>query len=490
MSSTHRRKLDENSLLRLSYFCLLIFFLCTGCVPVADRSPVAIDMPQQFSASGETTPESRWWLDFHDEALETLVNQALSDNFSLQATKEKITAAAAVRTQTSSALFPTLDGEAAVSTSRDYQTNTTTDSFYAGLVAGYEIDLWNRLGSLADASELDLQATAADYEAAVISLSAQVATVWYQLTEMRLQEELLNSQRETNRKILALIDIQFRSGQVPITDVLQQQQLIETNSGDLAALKAEIRTLQNQLAILLGVVPTSFSPPRLTTLPTLPPLPATGIPADILINRPDLQTAFLQLQAADKRVSAAIANRFPRLAITGELTSSASRASDLFDNWFTTLAGNLFGPIFDAGARKGVVREQEAIARQLFLAYQQLTLEAVLEVENSLVQEQQKLEVVSSLKRRLELATETVSRLSVRYRQGAADYQEVLLALRSKQGLEQSILTSNRQLLEYRIGLYRALSGRIPPKEVPDKTIETTSLGASTATTSSGDHIE
>lgn len=470
----------------VTLFILLAIAFLAGCVPVTDRSPVALELPTRFSASGSGPLKADWWLDFQDQELNLLIGQALSDNFSLLAARERILAAAAAKTQASASLFPSLEADGAVSSTRNYQTDTTTDTFSIGLTASYEIDLWNRLQSLADAAELEVQATEADYQTAAISLSAQVASTWFQLTEKLLQQQLLTGQRETNGKILSLIDIQFRSGLVPITDVLQQKQLIESNSGDLAVLKAEIRILHNQLALLLGKVPSDFTPPQITDLPPLPDLPNTGIPSEILTDRPDLRSSFLQLQAADKQVSAAIANQYPRLAITGDVTTSADRARDLFDNWFTTLAANLFGPVFDAGSRKAAVREKEAVARQLFLAYKQSTLEAVSEVENALVQEQQQREVLASLRRRLELATETVSRLSVRYRQGAADYQEVLLALRSKQGLEQSILTSRRQLLDLRISLHRAVSGRIQPSGNPT-TENTTPLNTSS---SSGESIQ
>ena len=479
----------DNKVPALRLFILIVSMLCAGCIPVVDRSPVAFDLPQHFSASGEILPGTKWWVDLQDPTLNALIDQSLTDNFSLLAARERILAAAAAKSQTAAALFPSLDGEGGFSSTRNYQKDQTTEQYTLGLSASYELDLWNRLRSLTDAADLELRATEADYQAAAISLSAEVASTWYRLTEKRLQQELLYSQKETNNKILTLIDLQFRTGRVPITDVLQQKQLVETNNGDLSALKAEIQVLVNQLALLQGAVPSTFTPPPADDLPQLPALPATGIPAQTLTSRPDLQSSFLKLQAADKQVSAAIADRYPRLAITGDISTSANRARDLFDNWFTTLAGNLFGPLFDAGARKAAVRQKEAIAGQLFNIYRQETLQAISEVENSLVQEKQQFEVLTSLRRRLELATETVTRLSVRYRQGVADYQEVLLALRSKQGLEQAILNSRRQLLEFRISLHRAISGRLPAAPMQKNENQHNSL-FDTISTSSGDSVQ
>jgi len=447
--------------LRREILVLFLSLFC-GCIPIVERSVTPIDLPANFSIQGEVPPQAQWWLDFQDTSLTLLIDQAITDNFSLQVAKERIEEARAIARQAGASLLPTLDGLGAASSSRDYQTDRTTENYSLGLTASYEIDLWGRLRSQRDAAVFEAIATEADYHTAAISLAAEVANTWYQLVETDLQLKLLAQQKETNTKVLELISVQFRSGKVGIADVLQQRQLVESNSGNMARLRGDISVLEHQLAILIGILPGDVGLPQRGQLPTMPPLPETGIPLDILSERPDIESSFLRLRAADNLVATAVADQYPRLSISADLSTSGQRSRDLFDNWFSTLGANLFGPLFDGGLRKAEVARNESIAKQQFYNHGQTILDAIGEVENSLVREKEQQAILSSLKTQLQYATESVQHIGNRYRQGADDYQRVLLALLSQQGLQRNILTSRRELINFRISLYRALSGRIP----------------------------
>ena len=414
---------------------------------------------------GEVPLQAQWWLDFQDDTLTLLIDRAIGDNFSLQATREKINEAQAIARQAGAALVPGLDGQGSAASTRDHTTDSSRETFSLGLAASYEIDLWGRVRSQRDAAVLDTNATEADYHTAVISLTAQVALTWYQLVEADLQLVLLKEQQDTNAKVLQLISAQFKAGKVGIADVLQQRQLVESTIGGLAALRAERDILANQLAILLGVVPTSAAMVQRVQLPTLPPLPETGVPLDLLTKRPDIGSSLQRLQAADNRLAAAAADRLPRLSISADLSATGENSGDLFNNWFSTLGANLFGPLFDGGRREAEVARNESIAGQLFYRYGQTILEAIGEVENSLVREKEQQVILSSLETQLQYAAETIKNVGDRYRQGVENYQRVLLALLSHQNLQRSILTSRRQLITFRISLYRALSGRLPPAD-------------------------
>lgn len=457
---------------------LFIFFLSLlcACIPVTKRPVSPINFPTNFSMQGEIPLQAKWWLDFQDSTLSLLIDQAINDNFSLLIARERIDEADAIARQAGALLVPFLDGRGTGSSTRNYSTDTSLENFSLGVAASYEIDLWGRLRSQKDAAILDVKATEADYHTAIISLAAAVATTWYEWVEADLQLDLLLQQKETNSKVLELISSQFRSGKVGIADVLQQRQLVESNISDLAGLRAGKRVLEHQLAILLGIPPGTADLPRRDQLPELPPLPKTGIPLDVLSTRPDIEGSFLRLKAADYRVAAAVADRFPQLTLSAEFSTSGNRSQDLFNNWFSTLAGNLFGPLFDGGLRKAEVARNESIARQLYYNHGETILEAMGEVEDGLVREKEQQIVLDSLKTQLQYAAESIEHVGTRYRQGAENYQRVLLALLSHQNLQRSILSNKRQLIIFRISLYRALSGRIPELEIDPAAIKSTSL--------------
>jgi outer membrane protein TolC len=213
---------------------------------------------------------------------------------------------------------------------------------------------------------------------------------------------------------------------------------------------------------LTGVSPGLLAIPAEPTLIDLPPLPATGVPLDLLTTRPDIRSRYLSLLAADKRVAAAVADQYPRIAISADINTSGSSTQDLFDNWLASLAANLVGPIIDGGKRQAEVDRTTSISREKLLSYGDSLLNALGEVEDALVQENEQRLLIKSLEIQLDLANRSLLSIRDRYKQGAEDYQRVLIALLSQQGLQRSLVTANRQLIGFRIDLYRALGGHVP----------------------------
>lgn len=446
-------------------FGILYLLLLAGCSPATHRPLAPFDMPETFSQQGARTLAADWWSDFHDPRLSRLIDQALRNNFTLQIARDRLLEAQAVARQTGALLQPTLDARGSTTSVGNTATDSTRSTFLLGLAASYELDLWGGLRSRQEAATLETQATEADFHIASITLAAEVARIWFLMAETTAQLALLDEQKSTNGKILELITVQFRSGRVQIADVLQQRQLIESNNGDVAGFQADLRILQHQLAILLGSAPGTTALPSVTELPDLPPLPDLGIPLDLLVERPDIRSRYMSLLAADQLVAAAVTDRLPRLSISADLATSGERSRDLFSNWLSTLAANLFAPLLDGGLRQAEVERNQAVARQQLSRYGQTVLAAIGEVEDSLVFEKGRLSLLKSLEIRRKLAEETIEHVGTRYRQGAEDYQRVLLALLSHQGLQRSILSTRRQLIDNRILLYRALSGRLPTTE-------------------------
>jgi outer membrane protein TolC len=268
---------------------------------------------------------------------------------------------------------------------------------------------------------------------------------------------------------LEIIRLRFNAGQVGIADVLQQRELIESKNGEKAQQRANGGVLEHQLAILTGVSPGMFTIPGDPTLIGLPPLPATGVPLDLLGNRPDIRSRYLTLLAADKRVAAAVADQYPRISISAEINTSGSDTSDLFENWLASLAANIVGPLIDGGRRQAEVERTAAVSREKLLSYGDSVLIAIGEVEDALVQEKEQRLLIDSLKIQLDLATQSLLTIRDRYKQGAEDYQRVLTAQLSQQALQRSLVSAQRQLIEYRIDLYRALGGRAPLESIASK---------------------
>jgi NodT family efflux transporter outer membrane factor (OMF) lipoprotein len=453
--------------------CLtIIVLLLTGCSPQVSRQAPPLQPQGGFSGSGQEQLPEQWWMAFEDQTLDSLISRALAGNFSLQTAWDRVDSAYAVARKAGAALVPQVDADIGIGTQKS-RINSRTDSsqsYNLGLAASYEVDLWGRIGSITTAAELDAQASTEELQTAALTLSAQVAATWFQLLEQRGQVEILGQQIRTNEKTLEIISLQFRTGQVGIADVLQQRQVVETQRGELALTTSRAQVRQNQLAILLGISPTNFTQATTENLDELPPLPSTGLQSDLIENRPDVRAAWLKLQAADKRVAAAVADRFPRLSLTGRASTTSEEIENLFDDWLASLAANLLAPIIDGGRRRAEVERTESIASEALHQYGQTVLDALLEVEDALTREKRQLEYLISVDRQLELAGQATERIRDRYLNGAEDYQRVLTSLISEQRLQRTRLTAKRELFENRVNLCRALAGGWEMTRQPEKT--------------------
>jgi NodT family efflux transporter outer membrane factor (OMF) lipoprotein len=457
---------NKQSLLLRSLAGMFILLLISSCAATNSIAPAGppITLPATFSMAGEQELQQLWWQELGDQNLQAAIEKSLAQNQSLMGAAERLVQAEALARKAGADLSPSLDAEGSYKKSRsrnDGSTSTST-SMLLGVAASYEIDLWGRLQAIEDAALFDVRASAEDLQAASLSIAAQVANVWYLLAASYMQQELLEQQQELNKVGLELVQMRFNAGQIGIADLLQQKQLIESKNGELAEQRATTRLLENQLAILQGTAPGLLELQNKPELIALPPLPATGIPADLLTNRPDIRSSYLALQAADKRVAAAVADRYPRLSLSAELNTSGTQVRDLFDNWLASLAANIVAPIFDGGSRQAEVERTQASAREKLYSYGDSLLTAMSEVEDALVQEKEQLLLISSLEIQLDLATKTVRSLRDRYKQGTADYQRILDAVLSQQSLQRSLVTNRQQLIGYRIDLYRALGGKPP----------------------------
>lgn len=410
------------------------------------------------------------------------MGQALADNFTLRGAWDRLAQAEATARKSGAALWPSVAGSFDARRWRSEVSGRTPDEVvYAtdlslGATASYELDVWGRVRSTRDAAALDVLATREQLQSAAITLSAQVAATWYALLEQRTQVAVLDRQTEANEGVLEIITARFRGGQARAADVLRQRQLVESNRGNRVLAAARVTLLEHQLAILVGQppktpvaasvgAPTDTNPAGISfdlpnsTLPAPSPLPTTGVPAEVVCQRPDLRQAFYRVQAADRRVAVAVADRFPRIGLGASVNTSGDEWRDLFNNWLGTLAANVVAPLFDAGSRKAEVDRTRAVVSESLNGYSQAVLTALGEVEDALEQERRQREYLDSVDQQLELAQQTIERLRDTYLSGAASYLDILQGLVSAQTLERTQLQARRELLQYRIELCRALGG-------------------------------
>lgn len=456
----------------------LVLVVITGCSTVPTLRS-AESVPEHFSESGNELVPLQWWQVFSDDVLNEMVETAMGHNFDIRAGWDRIDQAAAYLGMTKSVQWPQIQAEfggdyldvlgVTESTGGDaFGSQSMSSLFYnegttwsLSFGASYEVDLWGRIRAAKQAAFADFLATGEDLHSIAMTVSATIALRWYEYVETELQSRLLEKQLETNRDFLTLLELRFERGLVSAADVLQQRQQLSATEGEVPLVQMRLVLLKNQLAILVGESPHTFHPSVAEglMLPRIPPFPNTGIPAEILLQRPDIRAARLRLEAANNRIAEAVAARLPRFSIVAGASDEDEKASSLFKNWFATLAANLTVPIFDGGRLKRDVERNEAATRERLNTLGGLTIKALQEIEDAIILESRQKEFLNNLEQQLSLAHATLEVTQNRFYNGSTDYLPVLTALQTLQRLERRKLENERALISYRITLYRALGG-------------------------------
>ncbi|WP_460924919.1 efflux transporter outer membrane subunit [Pontibacter brevis] len=442
----------------LSVLCCCTIFWLTGCSRQITEVSLPYETPESFSLPGDAEAPDRWWLAFDDPQLHLLVDSALQSNLPLGIFWYQFQEARALVNIASSARVPDVFLQLQSGISRPEPDFVGGENTQLSLRASYEADLWGRIRYSVHAEEYRFKATYYDYKTAAVTLTSEVALAWFRLKATNIQLQLIEEQLESNEQVLALIRNRFASGQVRGVDILRQQQLIENTREQQVALELQREIFENQLSVLLGQPPGNFleAPAK---LPKLPPLPLTGVPLQLVNRRPDVQSSFYRLQAADREVAAAISNRYPRLNLSLNAALRSNNLIGLFESQAISLGSALLAPVFYGGRLKAQVNQAEAIRAQLRYDYGQTVLEAFQEIENALIQETKQLQRIDVIAEQVDLAEKAYGQLRIEYLNGSLAYLDVLVTLNQQQQLRREMINAQLELLEIRIALYRALAG-------------------------------
>jgi outer membrane protein TolC len=285
--------------------------------------------------------------------------------------------------------------------------------------------------------------------------------LWFRAQEQQALLDLLEEQIGVNRTLLELTELRMSLGRGSAVDVLQQRQQLVATESEVPIVKNTLEQTQNQLAALLGKTPNEFDASSISgAMPALPKLPEMVAPLDLLETRPDLRASLSRIQAAEYDIAEAVADRFPTLRLGLSYDFSATRFADIFSQQLATIIGSTALPIVDGGRRRAEVRRRKAAVQELSSLFGQSYLDAIIELENALVQEKRQIELLSLLEKRIQISKATLDETRARYMNGLSDYLPVILALQARQNLERRQIVEQRALLVARSRLYRAIGGQ------------------------------
>lgn len=441
---------------------LSVFLGLTGCQTHNINRSVQPDttFPATFSTphvnSSPVNNSRPWWLELQRPALNRLIAQALNDNFDVAQAVSRVRQAQALVMQTRSGRWPQIDLRS--SAAKEWERGDGQPAEYdIGGVLQWEVDTFNRIGAAVEADALETQARIEDVAALRLSLSAEIANNYFGAVAEQRRLELLDQQVRTDETLLDLLQLRFEQGVGTRVEVLQQKSRVADSQSLIPSSQADLRVFENRLDVLIGRVPDGQNRVRPSeTLGFDEQAPALGVPADLLLNRPDLRAIRAELIAADADIGAAIADRLPRIVLNGSVLVQDRPA---FTGPVSMIMGTFVQPLLDWGRRKAVVESNRALYEERLASFTQQYLEAVEEVENALYQEQRQREFVRRLDQRRQLLQETVDETGARYIQGVDDYLPVLNALQELREVERDLISERLAMIQFRIALYRAVGG-------------------------------
>ncbi|MBR9882640.1 MAG: TolC family protein [Oceanospirillales bacterium] len=435
---------------------ILLLTLLSGCSTLSDPQAGRIEnlpIPEDWALPGQTLdlsglPQDARLLDlFQHPQLKQLVDETLNNNLDLQHTALRLRQQQLLILPEQAASHPELSGSLTSQRSKEQE---NSDQHALALTLNWELDVWGRLADGQAATQKTAAAQKLDYDAARNSLAARTVQSWLDIS---LRQQIIETEQqwlkssENNR---AVILDRYQSGLGNLADLATAKAATARVQASLIERQNQQRVALRQLNLLRGVSNNS-EPPEITVTPdiTTPPI---SLPGTVLARRPDLQAAYLRIQAADHSAAKAYKQLLPGFSLQATLSDSGQELDQLLKGsplW--SLLGQLTAPLFNSGRLKAQAEIAQLDAELSYLKYQQTLLEAVNEVDNRLDLEATLAQQEKALARALEHSQTSLDHYRSLYRDGVGDILNLLNA-------EQTAFEARIQLLQVR---QNRLSNRI-----------------------------
>lgn len=454
---------------------LLTTLLLNACAVTGNPPTPAPSVPLAFSepaAMDAAVPAKDWWGAFGSQELSSLVVAAFGANPDLAAAAERVRQAEAQVRIAGVTLFPALNFGADGShreTHVDGGSWKGSDASSATLSASYEVDLWGKNASVRRSAEAALRASRFDRETVRLTLVSGVANAYFQVLSLRGRLAMAHENLAIAERVFAIVRSRVRNGAASELDLARQQAAVLVQKAAIPPLALQERQTLFALAILLGRAPEGFDAAASTLMGLAVPRVAPGLPAQLLVRRPDLASAEAQLAVANANVAVARATMLPGIG----LTSSAGLTSDALLNFLRaptavfTIGASLLQPIFDSGR----LRAQSDIAvsreRELVENYRKAVLVALADVEAALAAGGRTAEQELLQEKVVEQARLALRLAEIRYRGGAEDLLTVLDGQRTLFQAEDQLAQIRLSRLQASLGLFKALGGTWNMPEAP-----------------------
>jgi outer membrane protein, multidrug efflux system len=450
-----------------AFIAPLLLFALSGCKVGPNYKRPTLDVPGQYRGlapglgAGGNIAEMKWESVFQDQVLQSLIKEALTNNYDIRIAASRIVQAQASLGVTRSNQLPSLSGTFGVQNERSGATPGSPTFDIASLQLSYIVDFWGQYRRATEAARADLLASEYARHLVETTLISSVALDYFQLLQLDSQLQFSQETVASDQDSLRINTINYKGGEYAITDVYQSKLLVEQAEAEVITLQQSIEQTENQLSILLGRNPGSI--PRglnLVDEPHLDEVPV-GLPSAILERRPDVRQAEEALVAANANVGVAKAAFFPQIPLTASFGAQSTALTSFLQGpaTFWALGGQLAQPLYAGGRITSQYRLALAQREQADLTYRQTVQQAFADVSNSLVGYRQSRLYRMKLEEQAATYKETSRLANVRFTGGATSFLEVLTTQQQYFTAELQTTQAWFTELENYVQLYQALGG-------------------------------
>ena len=429
--------------------------------------------------------DGAWWRTFNDPVLDKLVDMAWQQNLTLRAAGLRIAESRAQLALAVGQQYPQVQALFAQATAVGLSKNAANNipnfdrnygEFQAGFDVAWEIDFWGRYKNMQRAEAARLVTSIADYDNALVTLSAEVARTY---ALIRTYESLITLAARNVRlqeEGLRIADARFRNGATSNLDVQQASTLLESTRVTIPRYQLSLSLAQNALSTLIGQ-PVGQVQSLLGTSARIPVAPASvgiSMPAELLRRRPDIRGAEYAALAQSASVGIATADLYPRISISGTIGFLSTGGGLDLNSGFYSIGPRLYLPILNYDRTRNTIRIEDARLQQLLVNYESVVLRAQQEAEDGVTGYLRSHQIAAFAQNSAISAQRSSDLAFVQYREGAVDFQRVLEAMRSLLQEETTLAQAQSDIATNLISLYKALGGGWEPHQnqpaIPEKT--------------------
>lgn len=424
-----------------------------------------VDYPQAASLAN-----LRWWEQFQDPVLNTLVETALRQNQDIRIAAARVEQFLGQLSTTRSQFFPQVGYGLDVSRNRATEVGGPTQlpagtdpwyRLYQGTVsADWQIDLFGRVRRQSEAAQARVYASEQGRRGTLLTVVSGVASSYITLRSLDRQLEIARATADNYAGTLGIFQKRFSGGVVSQVEVSQVESQYQQALIAIPQLEQQIAAQENLLSVLLGQSPGPVARGRKIDELALPAVPP-GLPSSLIERRPDVLQAEQNLVAANANIGVARSLFFPTISITGLLGSVSAASSDFLSGpaQVAAIAAGVSGPIFTFGNIEGQIQSAEAGERAALANYQLTILNALRDTNDALVGTQKTAQTFAAQQARVKALREYARLSRLRFENGAASYLDVLYADNELFNAELAAVSAGSDRLVQLIGVYRALGG-------------------------------